>query len=394
MDMTEVKNILEAQGVAFKNWSEKQSDRLNLLEGALEELQKKANRPQVGGSGGTYAPMSGEERKSFDLGVRALLAGDKEKAYGLFVQAKAMNTGSGPDGGYVVHTQFSNGVTKAMAEISPLYRLARVIDLDPGNDSFEEPIDSEQAEGGWVGEQQSRDDTDTPPLKMFSTQLHELYAMPKATQKLIDTSSMDIMGWLQEKVGETFGVMEGTAYHTGDGIARPRGFLAYDTATTADATRAWGTIQYIATGQSGAFATPSATVSPADKLIDLTMSLRKQYRAGAVWLMNSNTAGAVRKFKDAEGRFVWTDSIVAGQPPTLLGYPVEIDEEMPDINANSLSIAFGNFKRAYTIIQKPGIKFLPDPYSSKPHVLLYAYRRVGAGLNNSQAVKLLKFGTS
>jgi HK97 family phage major capsid protein len=390
--MEEIHAMLDSQGKTINAFAEKQVKRIDALEDEIKGLVLKSGRPTVGGGGDDHAPPA--ERKALEQAVRALLAGDSEKANRFFVEAKAMSTGTGPEGGFVVHTMVSGQLSKVMAEISPLYSLARVIPLDQGFDSFEEPIDSEQAEAAWVGEQSSRPETDTPDLKLFYVPVHEIYAMPKATQKLIDTSSIDILSWFREKVGEAFGVKEGTSFHTGDGVACARGILTYDLDTASDASRAWGKVQYIATGTSGGFAAASTSVSPADKLIDMTIALRKQYRKGASWLMNSNTAGVVRKFKDAEGRFIWTDALVAGQPPTLLGYAVEIDEDMPDISADSLSVAFGNWKRAYTIVEKPGIRFLPDPYSAKPHVLLYSYRRVGGGVNNTQAYKLLKFSAS
>lgn len=393
--MAEITEILEKQGKDFKRWVDERENETRELREEIKQIELRSNRPGFGGinaaTGQTFTP---QERKSFDGAIRALMTGNKEKADQLFGEAKAMSAGSGPDGGYMVHSQFSTGFTKVMAEISPIYRLARVIPLDPGNDSFEEPIDSETAEAHWTGEQSARNESGTPGLKMFYVSLGELYAMPKVTQKLADLASFDVMGWLQTKVGEAFGTKESAAFHNGDSIEKPRGFLTYDIATTADASRPWGTIQYIPSGASGAFKSASASVSPADALIDMVTALKPQYRNGARWLMNRNTASVVRKFKDADGRFVWVDSIVAGQPSTLLGYPVEIDEDMPDIAADSLSVAFGNMQRAYTIIEKPGIKFLPDPYSAKPHVLLYSYRRVGGGMNNSEALKLMKFSAT
>lgn len=394
VDLTQLKTVLETQGEAFNKFVKRNDAERSELRAAVEDLQKKAGRPSVGHFGAGGAAMSSGEQKAFDSAIRALMAGDKGKADALFAEAKAMNVGSGPDGGYMVHTQFSAGFTKVMQEVSPLYRMARVITLDAGNDSFEEPIDRETADASWTGEQSSRTETTTPQLGMFLVQLNEIYAMPKVTQKLVDLASFDVMGWLQTKVGESFGTKESDAFHNGDGVARPRGVLTYNIATTADATRPWGTIQYIPTGASGAFASASATVSPADALIDMITAMKPQYRAGARWLMNRNTAAVVRKFKDADGRYVWSDSLISGQPSTLLGYPVEIDEDMPDIAADSLSVAFANIQRAYTIIEKPGIKFLPDPFTAKPHVLLYSYRRVGGGMNNSEAIKLLKMAAS
>lgn len=391
----EVIHILDKMGDGVEKFKADHKAELKALQEEVRDLSIKANRPGFAGfnavTGQKFTP---EERKSFDGAIRALMAGDKTKADQLFAEAKAMNAGTGPDGGYMVHTQFSDGFTKVMQEVSPFYRLARVIQLDPGHDSFEEPIDRDTADASWTGEQSSRPETDTPQLGMFYLALNEIYAMPKVTQKLVDLASFDVMSWLQTKVGEAFGTKESDAYHNGDGVARPRGILTYDIATTYDATRPWGTIQYIPSGASGAFATASTSVSPADALNDVVTALKPQYRNGARWFMNRNTAGVCQKLKDTEGRWIWSNSLVAGQPSIMLGYPVEIDEDMPDISANSLSIAFGNLQRAYTIIEKPGIKFLPDPYTAKPHVLLYSYRRVTGGMNNSEAIKLMKFSTT
>lgn len=383
----DIADVLEKQGKAFAEFRERNDAERQEMKAVIEEIQKKGNRP---GLGGTDTKLDTPELKALAGAARALLSGNQEKANALFVEAKAMSVGSDPDGGYVVHDVISTGMTKVMAEISPIYRLARKIPMTTGG-GFEEPIDRESAEAQWVGETTSRPDTDTPQLGLFRVDLHEIYAMPKATQKLLDVASINPLTWLNAKVGDAFAVKEGTAFHTGDGIAKPRGILSYPTATTVDASRAWGTFQHIATGASGAFPTSSTTVNPADVLVDVTMALKAQYRAGAAWLMNRLTAGAVRKLKDAEGRHVWVDSLVQGRPAMLLGYPVEIDEEMPDIAASSLSIAFGDVEKTYTIIEQPGTKFLTDPYTDKPNVRLYAYRRVGGGVNNTEALKFLKF---
>lgn len=395
MDLADLKPALDELTSSVNKKLDDALGRIATLEGNLKEVDKimiKANRPTVDES--KVKQFTTAEMKSLDEGMRLLLKGNTEGAHRLFIEGKAMNTGTGPDGGYLLTPQFSTDMTRIMAEISPMYRLVRRIPIEAGHDSYEEPADVESAEAVWTGEQSSRTDTGTPGLKLFHLGLDEIYAMPKITQKLIDVSSINIMDWLSGKVGDAFAVKEGTAMHTGDGVAKPRGILTYNIATTADATRPWGTVQYIPSGASGAFKTPTTSVSPADALIDMVTALKPQFRAGARWLMNRNTAGVVRKFKDADGRFIWVDSIVAGQPSTLLGYPVEEDEDMPDIAADSLSIAFGNMQRAYTVIEKPGIKFLPDPYTAKPHVLLYAYRRMSGGMNNSQALKLMKFSAT
>jgi len=390
--LMEIKLLLDAQGEAFKGMRAKLEERVAAAERVVDELALKAARP--GGMGpGRSASADPGEMKALDFAVRALLAGDQAKAYRHFAEAKAMRADSDPDGGYVVHSVMSDGMTKVMAEISPVYRLARRVPMSTGA-SFEEPVDREQLDATWVSELGSRTDTDTPQLGMFTVDLNEIFTMPKLSQKLIDTASINVVQWLIGKSGEAFAIKEGQAFHDGNGVGRPRGFLSYTLSTAGDATRTWGSVQYIFTGASGAFPTSSATVNPADILVDVVSAMRAQYRDGAVWLMNRATAGICRKLKDAEGRHVWVDSLVLGAPAVLLGYPVEIDEQMPDVGADALAIAFANLAKAYTVIEQPGVKFLSDPYTAKPNVVLYSYRRIGGGLNNPEAVKLLKFGTS
>lgn len=390
MELDELQPALEQLKSAFTQKLDGALARVNELEEEQKQFILRSQRPGAGSGGAAGSGMSAGERKAFEGGVRALMRGDKQKADTLFAEAKAMQVGSDPDGGYMVHTMFSNGFTKVMAEMSPFYRLARKVTLDAGTDSFEEPIDKDTADAVWTGEQNSRAETKTPQLGMFRVELGEIYAMPKVTQKLVDLASFDVVGWLQTKVGEAFGTKESAAFHLGDGAGnKPRGLLTAPTSTAGDATRPWGTLQYFPSGGSGAFAAGSQ-----DTLIDLTTALKPQYRAGARWFMNRKTAAVIRKWKNGDEMWLWNDSLQLGQPATLLGFPVELDEDMPDMAAGSLSIAFGNLERAYTIIEKPGIKFLPDPYTAKPHVLLYSYRRVGGNMNNSEAIKLMKFSAT
>lgn len=386
-DVNEIKTVLDQQGEAFEA-------KMRDMQRQLDEIQLKANRPSAGPiANGADPAIDPADRKALDLAVRALITGDQSKAYRHFSEAKGMSVGSDPDGGYVVHNLISTGMTRVMAEISPLYRLARKVPMTTGS-AFEEPIDVEALDATWAGEQDARTDTDTPRLKLLTVPLCEIFTQPKVTQKLVDTAGLDVVQWLIAKSGESFALKEGTAFHTGDGVAKPRGFLSYPTASTGDATRPWGTLQYIVTGSSGAFPSSSTTVNPADVLVNVQSALKAQYRAGAVWLMNRTTAGVARKLKDSEGRHVWVDGLVQGQPSMLLGHPVEVDEDMPDIGADQFAIAFGNFEKAYTVVEQPGVRFLADPYTAKPHVRLFSYRRVGGAVNNTEAIKLLKFGTS
>lgn len=384
-DISEVVSLIQGQGVDFQEFKAAQSMRLKTLESEVLELAKKAGRPSFAtGSGGDHF-----EQKALAGAFRALLSGDQQKANSLLLEAKGMSAGSDPDGGYIVLPQFSTEMTRIMGEISPISRLARTVELDHGL-VFEEPIDRDQAAADWVAEMASRGDTTSPQFGLFRVECAEICAQPKATQALIDGANIDIVGWLQGKVAEAFAVTESAAFHTGNGVGKPRGFLAYPTAATADATRAWGTLEHIATGVSGAF----AATAPADVLVTTVGALKTQYRQGAVWLMNRSTAAVVQKLKSSDGMYLWSDSLQLGQPPALLGFPVELSEDMPDIGAGSLSIVFGNFQKGYTIVRRLGTRFLVDPYTDKPNTRLYSYARVSAGLNNSEAIKLVSFTAS
>ena len=298
----------------------------------------------------------------------------------------SMSVGSDPDGGYLVLPAVSTGMTKKLFDITPMRQLARVETITAGTD-WVEPIDKSDAGATWVGENTPRTDNTNLQLAELRVPLNELYAVQTVTQRLIDDSGFDLGTWIDGKMTDKFGRTEGTAFVTGTGNAQPRGFLSYNIISTKDATRNWGDLQYIPSGD--------ANLMTADGLKSTVWGLRAPYRSGSSWLMNSNTASAIDKLKaSGTGDYIWREGMQSGSPPSLLGYPVEFDESMPDIAAGSTSIAFGNFKLAYVIIDRVGIRFLRDPFTSKPNLLFYAYRRVGGGLANSEALKIVKTATS
>lgn len=304
-------------------------------------------------------------------------------------ELKAMSVGSNPDGGFTVMPEMANAIRTKLRNLSPISALARHITLGQA-DTWEEPYDTSDMTASWVGENQARTAETTPGLGLLRVPLHEITTNQSVTQKLLDTSSYDLGAWLEDRIASKFARSEGAAFVTGDGIIKPRGYTTYTLSTSGDSTRTDGQLQYLATGVSADF----AASNKGDKLVDLVYSLRAPFRANACFMMNSLTAGQVMKFKDGDGRYLWSESLQAGQPARLLGYPVYMDEELPDIAANSLSIAFGDFFQGYVTVDQPGFKLLRDPYSSKPNVLFYAYRRTGGSLQDSDAIKLLRFGTS
>jgi len=213
----------------------------------------------------------------------------------------------------------------------------------------------------------------------------ELYAMPAATQTLLDDAIVDIGQWIADEVDTAFAEQEGAAFVVGDGVNKPKGFLAEDTVDNGAWT--WGKLGFVPTGAAGAF--PGA--NPSDVLISLIYAVKAGYRQNASFVMNRKTQAAVRKFKDAQGNYLWQPPAAAGQAATLMGFPVVEAEDMPDVAADSLSIAFGNFKAGYLIAERSETQILRDPFTHKPFVHFYATKRIGGQVANSEAIKLLKF---
>jgi HK97 family phage major capsid protein len=236
-----------------------------------------------------------------------------------------------------------------------------------------------------VAETAARPQTNSAQLAELSFPTMELYAMPAATQALLDDAAVDIEAWISSEVDIVFAEQEGTAFVSGDGVNKPKGFLAY--AAVADSAWSWGSLGYVATGAAGAF----KASGPSDTLVDVVYALKAGYRQNANFVMNRKVQAEVRKFKDAEGRYLWQPPATAGGQASLMGFPVTEAEDMPDIAANALSIAFGDFRAGYLVVDRTGVRVLRDPYSAKPYVLFYTTKRVGGGVQNFEAIKLVRF---
>ena len=296
-------------------------------------------------------------------------------------ERKALSVGTDPDGGYVVNPDLSGRIVMKVFESSPMRAYASVQVIS--SDALEGLFDLNEASSGWVGETDSRGDTNTPQLGKWRIPAHELYAKPKATQKLLDDASINMEAWLASKVAEKFARDEANAFVVGNGSNKPRGFLTYSSGTTIP-----GTIERFDTGVNGAFA---AAPNGGDVLINALYGLKQQYRANATWFMNRATLKLTRKLKDSDGAYLWSPGIAAGQPASLLGYPVASFEDMPDPATDSLSIAVGDMRETYQIVDRIGIRTLRDPYSAKPYVEFYTTKRVGGDVVNFEAIKLIEF---
>lgn len=379
--------VLKEMQVAFEDFQTKRSKEVHELGEAVNDIYSQMAGFKVGGLG---TPSEGDATKTSAALGAYIRSGDGAPLAALVSAPTAgMSVDSNPDGGYLVIPTLGSTMNERIHEISPMRQLARVVTVS--SDTYEEFNDLDEVGAGWVGEREARADTENPKLGKLSVPIHETYAMPKVTQKLLDDAVIDIGAWVVEKCAERFARKEGAAFIAGDGILQPRGILTYPTDALDDDARDWGTIEHINTGTSGGFGTTSAGV---DALIDMTYALKSRYRPNASWLMNRKTAAVVRKMKDADGNLIWSQGLAAGQPDRLVGFPVILDEEMPDIAADALSIAFGDFNVAYVIADRHGLRLLRDQFTDKPNVRFYTYKRVGGGLANSEAIKILRFGTA
>lgn len=314
-------------------------------------------------------------------------------AFGAFVRSgavletKAFSGLSGDAGGYAVPREIDAVIDATLKSASPIRSIANVVQV--GSAGYRKLVTTGGTPSGWAAENGARTETATPTFVEIAPPMGELYANPSATQAMLDDALFDVEAWLAGEIAAEFAKAEGAAFVNGNGTSRPKGFLTQPTAAIADATRAFGTLQYVASGAASDFGS-----NPQERLIDLVQSLRAPYRQGAHFVMNAATLARIRKFKTSDGAFVWQPSLAAGQPATLLGYPVIEAEDMPDIAANALAIAFGNFRAGYLIAERQETVILRDPYSNKPFVNFYATKRVGGCVSNSEAIKLMKFAVS
>ncbi|GAB5436704.1 phage major capsid protein [Falsiruegeria mediterranea] len=362
----------------FKGFQDEVQTKLKQTEERLTMLDRKsqfAARPHLAASIDEGAP----HQKAFNAYVRS---GDDDALRGLDMEGKSLSTAVNSDGGYLVDPQTADTVKSVLKSTASIRSIANVVNVEAN--SFDVLIDHTDVGAGWADEATATVETGTPSIDRISIPLHELSALPKASQRLLDDSAFDIEGWLAGRIADKFARAEADAFINGDGADKPRGFLNHT--TVENDTWSWGNIGYVASGVAGGV--------DADDIVDLVYALGAQYRANGAFVMNSKTAGLIRKLKDADGRFLWSDGLAAGEPARLMGYPVVIAEDMPDAATDSYSIAFGDFAAGYTVAERPDLRVLRDPFSAKPHVLFYATKRVGGDVSDFAAIKLLKFGTA
>jgi len=343
---------------------------------ALDRLALRKARPalerEAGGVDG------GEHKEAFDAYVRR---GDDRAL--LAIDRKAMSYGSGPDGGYLVPTETETAIGKRLAALSPIRAIASVRQVSTA--VLKKPYQLSGPAAGWVGETAARPQTATSNLSELSFPAMELYAMPAATASLLDDSAVDLDDWIAGEVEAAFAEQEGAAFVVGDGADKPRGFLDYP--VLAEDAWAWGSLGAIDTGVDGGL--PASDAS--DVLIDAIYALKAGYRQNASLVMNRKVQASIRKLKDADGNYLWQPPAQAGGKAMLMGFPLVEAEDMPDAAVDATPIAFGDFARGYLVVDRTGVRVLRDPYSAKPYVLFYTTKRVGGGVQDFAAIKLIRY---
>ncbi len=380
---------------------DKLSDDIKSAVRRADEIEAKANRLSI--SGGAGGELEVKAVKDFSTQTGQKISVDDFRAYKtalfgkdgplrnkqIIADLKALSVGSDPDGGYLVTPDTSGRIIKRIFETSPMRQISSVISI--GTDAVEGIEDTGENGFSWSGETAARTENTTGQIGKWSIPVHEAISHVTATQKVLEDARFDLEAWLAEKSADRISRGENTAFISGDGVSKPRGITSYPTAATADSSRAWGTFEHINTGANGAFKTRSGDANAVDELINVIYALKSVYRNNATWLTSRGVLREARKLKDGQGNFIWQPAQTAGQPSALLGFPIAEAEDMPALATGSLSMAFGDFREAYQIVDRIGLSVLRDPYTAYPFVAFKFRKRVGGGAVSFDAVKFLRF---
>lgn len=378
-------------GAAFEDFKARHDSELTNVQRIVDDLNAKLAAQGLAAPTSDLMPHDADYSRTYatwfrrgDQTAEAELKAQNATGNRATIQA-AMSVGTDSAGGYLAPLEWDRRISKTLLPLSPMRQLARVVTTTVRGYST---VYHNGAWGsGWVGEEAERPATTTPTLSSLAFPAGEIYANPFITQQLLEDADFDIEDWLATEIGDEFSRQESTAFLTGNGTNKPRGLLTYVTGGASADVHPLGNIATVATGQ-------AAALGNADSLIDFAYSLSAPYRQNGSWLMNSQTAATIAKMKDGDGNYLWRETYVAGQPATLLGYPVAIDEGMPAIAAGALPIAFGDFQRAYVINDRLGVSVLRDPYTAKPYVGFYTRKRVGGGVDDPKAVRFIRVAAS
>jgi HK97 family phage major capsid protein len=374
----DVKSLIQGMDGDIRAFKERHQSEVKELRDVVDEHAGKIAALNLNGTGAqTSHRLPPQAAADFTQYLRAGRMGDS-----LIEPQAAMQSGNPSDGGASIPKQISDTILNQLVELSPMRQLASVERATTSD--FTKVIGLRGASSGWAAETDPRTLTDTPKMGTVAPTMGEAFAYVEATSWVLEDSQFDLAAWLSENVADEFATREGSAFFAGDGTSKPTGFLAKPQSPDDDATRPFGTVQTVE-------ATAAAAIE-SDDLVSLMGALRTPYRQRAddvAWIMNRATASAIRSLKDTTGRFLWNDGLAAGTPPTLLGFRVMESEDMPGVAAGQVSIAFGNWRAGYLIVDRTDMRVLRDPYTKPGWTKFYFHKRVGGDVADSNAIKLL-----
>lgn len=374
-----MRDSVEAEEKAYKqvesnyaNFSGETKQTLEKINGRIDELEAKLQRP------GNAMATPDSERKEAELQqkyMNFIRFGDQVLTED---EKKAFTTQDDPNAGYMVPKPTFKRIIELAQPYTPIRNLATVEDITKGN-SFEVLREKSNLDVSATSETSTRSETKTVSnanwLEKIMIFAHEMYAQPMMTQTMIDDSGYDIEKFITSRLAKRFGVKESKWFIDGNGVDEAEGIL-----TNSEVSR---------------YINGHATVLAADALIKMTYDLHEMYEPNASFLMSRATIGLIRSMKDAvTGTFVWQPPYAASAPSTILGYPYYQCADMPAVDTGTYPILFGDFKEAYTIVDKKTITLLRDPYTSKPYIIIYATRRVGGKTVQPAALRKLHMATS
>ena len=398
----ELKQLLEDQGKAFQEFKaandeelkakadgkavsalEEKTARINeeldKLAEAVEGMAKKGNR--LDGPADASEALNAEHKAAFQKWVRK---GDDADLLALHTKGTTINVGTQAEGGYALPIDQDKSIMRLLTDKVIMRQICRVMSMSTTD--YRKLVNLGGVNSGWVGETDARPNTASPEFTQITPTFGEIYANPMVTQRALDDLFFDVESELSRDVAEEFAKQENIAFFSGNGTNKPVGLLTATMTTEADGVRDFGKFQYIATGVANAF----PATNPADKLLDLIYALHESHLNSAKFLVNRTTLALIRKWKDNDNNYLWQPSMQMGEPSKIFGYSVYTDAQMPSVAANALCVAFGDFSKAYWIIDRIGTRSLRDPYTNKPYVQFYTTKRVGSMIVDTTAVKFLK----
>lgn len=380
---------IQRVNAAFEDFKKRYDGKLDDLQAAVDQANIMAAARAMG-AGTTEAGAAPDPAYSTVFSNFMRLGNDEAQVRSMNADTgramihASMNSGSDSAGGFLAPVEWDRQISSVLRPLSPMRRIATVVTTSVR--AYSTLWDNRGWGSGWVGEAAARPETTATTFGQLVFGHGEIYAMPTITQQALDDALLDMGVWISDQLSGEFAYQEGPAFIAGNGVNKPYGFLTYTTGSANAAVHPAGAIPVSTVA--------AAAAITADELVDVVYALAAPYRQNATWLMNSATAGKIRKMKDSDNNYIWQRSLVLGQPEALLGYPVEIDENMPDLVAGAMPIAFGDFRRGYIINDRQGTRILRDPYTNKPYVNFYATKRVGGGVRDPKAFRVVKMAAS